>query len=86
MIDLSKKKLTALDKLIISFSRILERANINYVIVSGYVPIVFGRSRITEDIDVLVESISKKKFKVFWNFLKKSKFYCLNTSNLKRSL
>lgn len=40
----------------------LVKNNIKYVIVSGYVAILFGRSRISEDVDLLVEHISFEKF------------------------
>ncbi|MGI0038162.1 MAG: hypothetical protein ACRD99_07370 [Nitrososphaera sp.] len=45
------KELNDLDRLVIDFVAILNRCKINYVLVSGYVSIHFGRSRSSEDID-----------------------------------
>ncbi len=74
------KDLSILDTFVINFVDIISKHNIKYVIVSGYVAILFGRSRISEDVDILVEYISFGKFKNFWTELEKS-YECLNTSN-----
>ncbi len=73
-----EKELNYLDHLVIKFCSNLNKLNIKYVIVSGYVSIVFGRSRSSEDIDILVEKLSIKKFKELWGILK-NEFECLNT-------
>ena len=70
--------LSKLDKFVVDFCRNLE----NYVIVSGYVSIVFGRSRATEDIDLLVKLESRDEFKKIWDKLKINGFECLNTENI----
>jgi hypothetical protein len=44
-----------LDELAIEFSSILEELDIKYVYVAGYVAILAGRPRATQDIDVLLE-------------------------------
>lgn len=44
-----------LDELAIAFSEILQDAAIEHVYVAGYVSILAGRARSTEDIDVIVE-------------------------------
>lgn len=44
-----------LDELAMAFSTVLDRLSIRHVFVSGYVAILAGRARSTEDIDVLVE-------------------------------
>jgi hypothetical protein len=46
-----------LDELAIRFSSILSDLDIDHVFISGYVTILAGRSRATEDIDVLLEPI-----------------------------
>lgn len=46
-----------LDDLAISFSAILEDLAIDHVFVSGYVSILAGRARSTEDIDALLEHL-----------------------------
>jgi hypothetical protein len=50
----------------------------NYVIVSGYVSILFGRPRGTEDIDVLVEPLEKAAFFPMYDGLLKHGYWCLN--------
>lgn len=47
-----------LDELAIAFSRVLSRLGIEHVYVSGYLAILAGRARGTEDIDVLIEALS----------------------------
>ena len=49
--------------------------------VSGYVPILFGRSRATEDVDIFIEEISKYKFLEFLMELEKNGWWCINTEN-----
>ncbi|WP_200531372.1 hypothetical protein [Halorubrum sp. LN27] len=50
-----------LDDLAIEFSRILSRLDIAHVFVAGYVAILAGRSRSTEDIDVFIERCSTER-------------------------
>ena len=53
----------------------------DYVIVSGYVSILFGRSRATEDVDALILPISKERFeKLHKDFISKG-FWFLNSEN-----
>jgi len=77
-----EKVMSDLDRFVFKFCRILEENKIKYVIVSGYVAIVFGRSRNTEDIDVLVEKIDFEKFEKLWDILMK-KYDCINASSAK---
>jgi len=49
-----------LDELAIAFSEILDRSAIEHVYVAGYVSILAGRARSTEDIDVLIERIDEE--------------------------
>lgn len=53
------RELSELDKDVLEFTQILDACDVNYVIVSGYVAILTGRSRSTEDIDVILESLSE---------------------------
>lgn len=55
------KPLSALDEDVVAFVDILERSEIGYAIVSGYLAILTGRSRGTEDIDVPLEPISEER-------------------------
>lgn len=49
-----------LDELAIRFSAILDDLEVDHVFVSGYVAILAGRSRATEDIDVLLEVLDEE--------------------------
>lgn len=53
------RELSELDKDVLEFTRILDACKVDYVIVRGYVAILTGRSRSTEDIDVILESLSE---------------------------
>lgn len=72
-----EKPLNDLDRFVISFLRILEK-HTDYVIISGYIAILFGRSRSTEDVDVFIKPITKEKFFQLYDDLRKSGFWCLN--------
>ncbi|MEP0826215.1 MAG: hypothetical protein HRF40_12085 [Nitrososphaera sp.] len=76
------KELNDLDKLVIDFVNVLDKSNINYVLISGYVAILFGRSRSSEDIDVIVERMSEERFLALSVELAKS-FDCIITENPK---
>jgi len=58
------KELSDLDLKVLEFSQLLEELEVDYVIVSGYVAILTGRSRGTEDVDFLIspETFDKQKF------------------------
>lgn len=57
-----KRVLSDLDNFLLNFVKILNLLKIRYVIISGYVAILFGRSRATEDIDMFVDNIGKETF------------------------
>ncbi|RLI76665.1 hypothetical protein DRP05_12520 [Archaeoglobales archaeon] len=78
---MKNKILTRLDKFIFNFIRILEALDIDYVIVGGYVSILFGRSRGTEDIDILVSFITNDKFKNLYEKIMEENYYFLNSDN-----
>ncbi len=71
------KELNALDDFVISFCKKLDKHKVKYVLVSGYIAIVFGRSRATEDIDILVEKMPAEKFYELWKDLTVD-FECFN--------
>ncbi|WP_435195674.1 hypothetical protein [Natronomonas sp. EA1] len=48
----------AFDALAIEFSNVLDSLGIDHVFVAGYVAILTGQARSTEDIDVLIEPLS----------------------------
>ena len=75
-----RRKLTVLDKLVLDF---LSYVDVNYVIVSGYVAILFGRDRHTEDVDMFIEHIEKERFlKLFKKITASGKYYCINTDDV----
>ena len=76
-----KKELNDLDRFVIDFVKVLDRNKIEYVLVSGYVSILFGRSRSSEDIDIIVKKMSKNKFSALWKELSKKNFECIITDN-----
>ncbi len=76
-----EKEINSLDRLTIDFSSVLNKLSIKYVIVSGYVSILFGRNRSSEDIDLILEKTPLVKFKELWNELEK-KFECINAESL----
>ncbi len=77
----SYKEISGLDKLVFKFIKILEKY-IDYVIISGYVSILLGRSRSTEDIDLFIKPIEKEKFFQLYKNLKKAGFWCLNAEDV----
>lgn len=75
------KVLSDLDKLVLDFVSVLVDSKIRYVIISGYVAIFFGRSRTTEDIDVFVEKMGRKKFNAFYSKLIGNGYWVINAAN-----
>ena len=71
---------TILDKFVEDFVRVVE-GYCKYIVVSGFVAIAHGRSRGTEDIDMIIERISKEKFAELHNDLKKAGFECIQSEN-----
>lgn len=75
------KELNDLDRLVLDFVRILDRNSIKYAIVPAYVSILFGRSRSSEDVDIIVEEMPEAKFLALWEGASKKKFDCLVPDN-----
>ena len=75
------KELSVLDKAVIKFVKILDKLGIKYVIISGYVAILFGRSRATEDIDFFIEPLNMHKFVEFCSRIEKE-YWILNSSDI----
>ncbi len=53
------------------------------MIVSGYVAILLGRARASEDVDVIIPRITFSDFKKLYGNLKENDFYCLNAEEEK---
>lgn len=76
------KELDNLDKFVIDFTSILNKEKINYVIMSGYISILFGRNRTSEDVDMFIEKIDFIRFQRLWNLFQE-KFECISTTDAK---
>jgi hypothetical protein len=73
-----KRESNKLDDFVMDFTSELD----NYVIVSGYVSILLGRSRATEDVDLLIPKISLDNFEKLWKKIYNAGFECINTSKI----
>lgn len=69
-----------LDEFVLEFTSVLNRLKVRYVVVSGYVSILFGRSRSSEDVDLIIERADADAFKRLWNSASRE-FECLNTGD-----
>lgn len=74
--DRSISDKTVLEEFTESFCRILEK-HCKYMIVSGFVAIAHGRSRGTEDIDVIIERVTPDRFAKLYYDLDKGGFECV---------
>jgi hypothetical protein len=79
-ISLKNKALSKLDLFVIDFANILKKYT-DYVVVSGYVSILFRRSRGTEDIDILIKKIDMETFIKFNMELIEKQYWFLNADN-----
>lgn len=70
-----------LDKFVTDFCEVLEKYA-KYIIVSGFFAIASGKSRGTEDIDLIFERLSKKQFVVLNKELYKKGFKCIQTDDI----
>jgi hypothetical protein len=77
-ITIKGKVTTVLDEFVLDFARVLEQY-IDYVIVSGYVVILFGRARGTEDIDTIIKYMKEPLFVSLYNTLTEKGYYFLNS-------
>ncbi len=75
------RELSDLDKFTLEFITILKKFT-PYVIVSGYVAILLGRARASEDIDIISPKMDFSTFQLFMKALKQKDFYCLNTEEV----
>ena len=69
---------TILDKFVEDFVKVVEK-HCKYIIVSGFVAIAHGRSRGTEDIDMIIERIPKERFINLHNSLINAGFDCMQS-------
>lgn len=71
------RELSDLDKFTIDFITILEKY-VDYVLVSGYVSILLGRARASEDVDIIIQKIDFSTFQSLYQDIKKQDYFCLN--------
>lgn len=69
------RDLTELDLFVKDFLTILKKYS-DYLVVSGFVSIASGRTRGTEDVDILVPVMSKDKFENLFKDLLRNNFWC----------
>ncbi len=70
-----ERDLTKLDMFLKDFLNVLKKYS-DYLVVSGFVSISTGRTRGTEDIDVLVPIMNKDKFSILFRDMQKNGFWC----------
>lgn len=75
-----ERDLTELDYFVRDFLQVLKNHS-DYLIVSGFVSISTGRTRATEDVDILVPVPDKEKFKELFDDLIKNNFWCYQGEN-----
>ena len=68
-----------LDKFCEDFCHIIER-HCRYIVVSGFLAIASGRTRGTEDIDIIIERVNLDKFKKIFFDLLTNGFVCMQSN------
>ncbi|MBI5227415.1 hypothetical protein HY988_02390 [Candidatus Micrarchaeota archaeon] len=76
------KVLSIIDRFTLDFIKILDRLDIKYVLISGYVVLLFGRQRMTEDIDIFLEELDKERLKGLFDALEKD-WWLINARSYK---
>ncbi|MBS1267295.1 MAG: hypothetical protein MAG795_01267 [Candidatus Woesearchaeota archaeon] len=71
-----------LDEFCTRFCSVVEK-HCEYVVVSGFVAISSGRTRATEDIDIIIESLKLTDFKNFYKDLLHAGFVCMQSDSSK---
>lgn len=71
-----ERELSELDEIVLRFVHILEK-HVSYVLISGYVAILFGRTRTTEDVDLFIAPMSKEQFQALYDDLLKNGFWSI---------
>src|SRR3989338_4657018 len=73
------KEINELDRFTLDFIRIIEK-HVKYVVISGFVAILFGRSRGTEDIDMFIHKLDRNKFNFLYEDLATHGYECITAS------
>ena len=74
------KDYNILEEFCVSFCKIIDKYT-DYIVVSGFFVISSGRSRATEDIDIIIKPLDLDKFILMHKDLEKANFECLQDSN-----
>ncbi|VVB52879.1 Uncharacterised protein [uncultured archaeon] len=74
------KERTILDKFAQDFVNVVEK-HAKYIIVSGFVAIAHGRSRGTEDVDIIIQKVKKDAFIKMHNDLVQAGFECIQSES-----
>ncbi len=74
------RELSELDRFSLEFIDVLKKYT-DYVIVSGYVAILLGRARASEDVDIIIPKFDFSTFQSFYEDLESEGFYCLNAAD-----
>jgi len=75
------RELTELDLFVRDFLNILKK-HADYLVVSGFVSICTGRTRATEDIDILVKKLDKEKFNELLKDILNNGWWCYQGDTL----
>ena len=70
-----ERTLTKLDLFVQKFLKVLKKHS-DYLIVSGFVSICAGRTRGTEDVDIIVPIMTHDEFNALFSDLEKNNFWC----------
>ena len=73
---------TILDKFVEEFCEVVDK-HVEYIICSGFVAIAHGRSRGTEDIDMIIRKMDEKDFILLHEDLIKEGFVCIQSNEPK---
>lgn len=71
------REISDLDKFVLKFINILKK-HTEYVLISGYVAILLGRSRTTEDVDLFIPRLSRESFSKLYTELLSQNFWSIN--------
>lgn len=74
------KEPSELDKLVLDFISILQKRT-NYSVVGGYVAIVLGRIRGTDDVDIIIPKKTKEEFEKIIEDMIGNGYWCINTED-----
>ena len=75
-----ERTLNPIDEFTLTFIKVLEQ-HTSYVIVSGYVAILFGRNRGTDDIDIIIPKCTKEAFLSLYKDLLSHSYWCINSGD-----